>query len=99
MKTTASLFAPIVLGITSALYMMLAKTFGGIAPLPISSQSFLAALGLYLVVMVPIIAYFSVCLATGGDKAEFAGTLGRAWPTSLALFTLATGVAAAGLGI
>jgi len=99
MKSTASFFAPLVLGITSALYMLLEKSFGSIAPLPVSSLSFMAALGLYLVVMVPIIANFSVGLETGGDGAELAGFLGKAWPTSLGLFTLAAAFSVIGLGI
>jgi hypothetical protein len=99
MKSTASFFAPLVLGITSALYMLLEKSFGSVAPLPISSLSFMAALGLYLVVMVPIIANFSVGLETGGDGAELAGFLGKAWPTSLGLFTLAAAFSVIGLGI
>ena len=99
MKSTASFFAPLVLGITAALYLLLAKSFGDIAPLPISTQSFVAALGIYLVVMVPVIANFSVGLETGEDKAELWGFLGRAWPLSLALFTAATAATVIGLGV
>ena len=59
----------------------------------------MAALGIYLVIMVPIIANFSVGLETGGDGAELAGFLGKAWPTSLGLFTLAAAFSVIGLGI
>lgn len=99
MKSTATFFAPMVLGITSALYLLLAKSFAGLAPLPLSPQSFIAALGVYLVAMVPVIVNFSVGLETGGDGSELAGALGKAWPLSLALFTTATTVAIAGLGV
>lgn len=98
MKSTATFFGPLVLGITSALYVLLAKSFGGFGPLPMSPQSFIAALGIYLVMMVPIVTNFSVGLETGGDRSELAGALGKAWPMSLALFTAATAMAVAGLG-
>ena len=99
MKSTASFFAPLVLGITSALYLLLSKSFGNLASLPISSQSFVGALGVYLFVMVPIITNFSIGLETGGDKTEFANTLGKTWPLAMALFTLAIAISVMGLGI
>ena len=97
MQSTALLFAPIVLGVTCALYGLLARSFAELVSLGLSPSGFLGVVGVYLVLAVLVITYFSVGVARGRDLVEVRLQLVRAWPVSMAVFTLAFLVARAGL--
>lgn len=97
MQSTAILFAPIVLGVTCALYGLLARSFSELVTLGLTPAAFLGVVGVYLVLAVAVITYFSVGVARGRDPGEVRAQLVRAWPASLAVFTVAFLVAQAGL--
>ncbi len=97
MQSTALLFAPIVLGVTCALYGLLARSFADLVTLGLPPSGFLAAVGAYLLMAVFVITYFSVGVSRGRDPLEVRLQLVRAWPVSMAVFTLAFLVARAGL--
>ncbi len=97
MQSTAILFAPIVLGVTCALYGLLSRSFSEFVTLGLTPAAFLGVVGVYLVLAVAVITYFSVGVARGRAPGEMRAQLVRAWPASLAVFTVAFLVAQAGL--
>lgn len=98
MKATAVFFAPVVLGVTAALYLLLSKAFASLATLPTSPGAFIAILGLYLLALTAIVVYFTVGVEHGKDRILFRWTLARTLPQSIAIFSLSVIVARAWLG-
>src|SRR5437773_2408913 len=94
MQTTGALFAPIVLGVTCALYGLLARAFSRIVVLGLSPPTFLAVVGVYLILAVAVITYFRVGVAGGRDSIQVRVQLMKAWPISMAVFTIAFVVSA-----
>jgi Flp pilus assembly protein TadB len=97
MQTTGAFFAPIVLGVTCALYGLLTRAFSSIVVLGLSPVTFLGVVGVYLLLAVAVITYFRVGIAHGRDPIEVRAQLARAWPVSMAVFTAAFLVSELGL--
>jgi hypothetical protein len=85
MKSTATLFAPLIMGVTVGLFSMLSRTFGELGPgiemMPL--WAFAASVGVYLALMALVISHFCSRLLYGDDEVEFrwrAGTtLAMSW--------------------
>ncbi len=92
-RATGLLFAPIVMGITAALYVLLAETFGGLAGGPrvemIPTPVFILIVGLYLLFTVLIVIYFVAGIQHGEDWIERKYLMGQSIPVALVVFTLA----------
>lgn len=91
MKSTGILFAPLVMGITAALYVLLSREF---AMIPGSSQllsndAFFLIIGIYLILMVIVTIYFSVGIEHGEDKVELKHNIGNAVPIAVIVYALA----------
>jgi Flp pilus assembly protein TadB len=89
MKSTGILFAPLVMGITASLYVLLSREF---ADLPGSSQlltneAFFLIIGIYLILMVIVITYFSVGIEHGEDRVELKHSLGFAVPIAVLIYS------------
>lgn len=92
MTGTAIAFAPLVMGMTGALYILLTGVFQ--AGLPVSIPVFFSVMGVYLLEIVIVITYFSVGVEQGGDETTFQSNLGFSLVIAAAVF-----VAAAILGL
>ncbi len=74
MTGTAVVFAPLVMGMTGALYILLTTVLG--SGLPVSIWVFFSVLGIYLLEIVVVINYFTVGVEQGGDETSFKSNLG-----------------------
>jgi hypothetical protein len=88
MKSTGILFAPLVMGITASLYVLLSREF---AMLPgstqlLSNEAFFLVIGIYLILMVMIIVYFSVGIEHGEDRIELKHSIGNAVPVAVIVY-------------
>ena len=95
MRATATFFAPVVLGVTGALYGLLARAFASVASLPMPPATFHAALGVYLLLATGAIQHFATRIDTGGDPGAFGAALARALPVAYGVFAVT--LSAAGL--
>jgi Flp pilus assembly protein TadB len=97
MRSTATLFAPIILGITSALYLVVAR----LAPsLPLSSAAdvisplpagtFALVLGGFVLAITAATMHFTSRLAHGDDRLEGRYQTARALPVAVAVFTVSS---------
>ncbi len=91
MKATGALFAPIVMGITSSLYVLLSdilqeEEIGGATML--DSHVFTFIVGFYLIQILFVIIYFSVGIKDGGDRIEREYMIGTMLPVAVALFSV-----------
>ena len=96
MRATATVFAPIVLGVTGALYGLLASAFATVATLPMPPPVFHVALGVYLALATAGILHFVTRVEHGGDPAAFGASLARTLPVGFAVYgatLLAAGLA------
>lgn len=90
MRSTALVFAPLVMGITAALYVLLSDALSVISSSPmVPASTFFLVLGIYLVLTVIIIMYFCTGIEHGDDKIERMVNIGQALPISAVVFTLA----------
>ncbi|MDE1821075.1 MAG: type II secretion system F family protein [Euryarchaeota archaeon] len=76
MKGSAFFFAPIVMGMTGALYLLLSGVLASGA-LAVPPPLFFAVMGVYLLEMVFIIGAFSIGIETGGDRLKFWTLVGQ----------------------
>lgn len=90
MRATAAFFGPVVLGVTGALYGILARAFAGFASLPMEPATFEAALGVYLVLTTAAIVYFASRIEAGDDWTAFGASLTRTLPLGFGLFAATT---------
>jgi Flp pilus assembly protein TadB len=102
MRTTALFFAPLVMGITAALYVVLAGVTAGLGPggsapglstaiqQSIPAPAFTLIIGAYLLLTVVIIMAFTSGIRNGPDGAARRYEIGTALPAAMAVFTLAT---------
>ena len=101
MTSTALIFAPVVLGVTSALYFVMAHvmeglkgvsgagfSFGGGTVVPY--QTFTLVLGFYLFLTVLVISYFVSGMKEGDDPVDLRYQIGRTMPIALLIYSLAT---------
>lgn len=91
MKSTGILFAPLVMGITASLYVLLSREF---ALLPgstqlLSNDAFFLIIGIYLVLMVMVTVYFSVGIEHGEDWIELKHSIGNALPIAVTVYAVA----------
>jgi Flp pilus assembly protein TadB len=110
MRATAMLFAPLVMGITAALYITLSDvtqglSIGGTAfglnsamRQSISAPVFVSIIGIYLLLTVIILMYFTSGMRQGGDPVERKWDIGTALPVAMALFTVSTLLGGAMMG-
>jgi len=94
MRSTATLFAPLIMGVTVGLYALLSHTFeglGGGGMMPV--WLFAAVVGVYLAMMVAVISYFCSRLLYGEDGVELRSRIGKSLITSWVVFSAATLVA------
>jgi Flp pilus assembly protein TadB len=102
MRTTAIFFAPLVMGITAALFMVLSTVtrgidLGGAGELGLSvavkesvpAPLFTLIIGAYLLLTVTIIMYFTSGIRSGPDPVQRRYEIGTALPVAMAVFTLA----------
>lgn len=99
MENTAKLFGPLILGVTLGLFIMLSGTGGlmtastagsggGDAGVAVSVFPLAVALGIYLISLVVVIAYFTSGARWGRDRDRFFQSLGRIMPPALVVFSL-----------
>jgi Flp pilus assembly protein TadB len=101
MTSTALIFAPVVLGVTSALYFVMAHvmeglkgisgagfSFGGGPIVPF--QTFTLVLGVYLFLTVLIITYFVSGMKEGDDPVDMRYQIGRTMPVALLIYSVAS---------
>jgi Flp pilus assembly protein TadB len=102
MSSTALVFAPVVMGVTSALYYVMATviaglenvegggfTFGTGGPV-VPYDLFTFILGIYLLLTVLVITYFVSGMKEGDDPVELRFQIGRTVPVALVIFTVAS---------
>ena len=91
MRTTSMFFAPMVMGITVAMYSLLSQQFsqlgdgGGSMLLP---MDFALIMGVYLMLSTVISSYFVIGISEVGDKVSLARSIGIGLPLSTVLFVL-----------
>jgi hypothetical protein len=102
MRATAMLFAPLVMGITAALYITLSGVteglnIGGAAfglsaavKQSIPAPVFVSIIGIYLMLTVIILMHFTSGMRQAGDAVERKWDIGTALPVAMALFTIST---------
>jgi Flp pilus assembly protein TadB len=102
MRTTAMFFAPLVMGITAALFTVLSSVtqgidLGGAGQIGLSvavkesvpAPIFTLIIGAYLLLTVGIIMFFTSGIRSGPDKVQRQYEMGTALPVAMAVFTLA----------
>jgi Flp pilus assembly protein TadB len=88
MTGTAIAFAPLVMGMTGALYILLTTVLAS-GQLPVSVPVFFTVLGVYLLEIVLVINYFAVGVESGGDETAMQSNLGVFLVVSAAVFFMA----------
>ncbi len=91
MNATGIIFAPLVMGITSSLYIFLSEIFGDIGmggEGMVESYLFIFIVGLYLIQILIVIIYFSVGIQYGGDRIERNYSIGTMLPVALVLYSI-----------
>ncbi len=88
MKSTGLLFAPLVMGITASLYVLLSREFANLpgSTQMISNDLFFIVIGVYLIMMVIVTIYFSVGIEHGEDSIELRYSLGNAVPIAVVVY-------------
>jgi len=102
MRTTAMFFAPLVMGITAALFMVLSSVtegidIGGAGQMGLSvavrqsipAPLFTLIIGAYLLLTVTIIMFFTSGIRSGPDPVQRRYEIGTALPVAMAVFTMA----------
>ncbi len=92
MKATAMIFAPLVMGITSALYVLLSTSF---SQMPMATQMipqniFFLIIGIYLILTVAIIMYFTTGIEHGDDRTQLNYNLGIGLPVASVVYVTVT---------
>ena len=98
---TALIFAPVVLGVTSALYFVMSHvmeglrgvsaagfSFGGGPIVPFEAFAFI--LGVYLFLTVLVITYFVSGMKERDDAVELRYQIGRTMPVALLIYSVAS---------
>jgi hypothetical protein len=88
MKSTGLLFAPLVMGITASLYVLLSREFANLpgSTQMLSNDLFFMVIGVYLILMVMVTVYFSVGIEHGEDRIELRYSLGNAVPLAIVVY-------------
>lgn len=90
MKTTGMIFAPLVMGITAALYVLLSKEFSKMpnAVPMIPNDVFFLILGFYLAFVVIITMFFTNGIEHGEDRVQLKYSIGSALPVAVIIYTV-----------
>jgi hypothetical protein len=95
MRSTAVLFAPVILGITSALYLVVARlapslpfSSGSVAPMPVGA--FALVLGAFVMAVTTATMVFTARLSHGDDPLEGRYQAARALPVAVGVFSVAS---------
>ncbi|MCX8173627.1 MAG: hypothetical protein N3F63_03340 [Thermoplasmata archaeon] len=100
MKTTAIVFAPIVMGMTSALYVLLSKTLIAITQSQlISIHVFYLILGIYLILTDLIIIYFVTGVEHGEDWSERKAMAATTLPIAVLIYAVTTVMGQLAIGV
>ncbi len=86
MRATALFFAPLVMGITAAMYVLLSAAFSALQAPPISPQIFFLVLGVYLLLTVISITYFTNGIERGVDRAHLMYSIGMGMPIASTIY-------------
>ena len=97
MKGSAFFFAPVVMGMTGALYLLLSGVLASGA-LAVPPVLFFAVMGTYLLEMVFIIGHFSIGIETGGDRLRFWTLVGQFLWIAMAVFAVGSIIGVLTLG-
>ena len=95
MRSTAVLFAPVILGITSALYLVVARLAptlpfsSDVAP-PMAAGTFAMVLGIFVMAITAATMHFTSRLSHGDDPVEGRYQAARALPVAIGVFTIAS---------
>ncbi len=92
MKMTALFFAPIVMGVTFALFVLLTDTFGmiGSSDDMMAPHFFFIVLGIYLSLMIAISMYFVTTIEKGNDQIERNHSIGIGLIVGIGVFTISS---------
>jgi Flp pilus assembly protein TadB len=95
MRSTAVLFAPVILGITSALYLVVARLapslpFSSDAAAPMAAGTFALVLGIFVMAITVATMQFTSRLSHGDDPVEGRYQSARALPVAIGIFTIAS---------
>ncbi len=102
MNATGIIFAPLVMGITSSLYIFLSDLFEDIAAggaEMVDSHIFTFVVGLYLIQILIVIIYFSVGIQHGGDRIERNYSIGTMLPVAMILYSITVAVTQIAIGV
>lgn len=86
MRTTSTIFAPIVFGITLSLYGTLFDAFSGITTNILEVGAFSLILGVYLILIVIITMYFCAGIYWSGDRIVWKSYIGNSMPIAVVLY-------------
>ena len=91
-KMTALFFAPIVMGVTFALYVLLTNTFGmiGSSGDMMAPHFFFIVLGIYLSLMIAVSMYFVTAIEKGNDEVERNHSVGIGLIVGIGVFTVSS---------
>jgi hypothetical protein len=95
MRSTAVLFAPVILGITSALYLVVARLapslpFSSDATAPMAAGTFAMVLGVFVMAITVATMLFTARLSHGDDPVEGRYQAARALPVAVGVFTISS---------
>jgi len=95
MRSTAVLFAPVILGITSALYLVVARLaptlpFSSDVAAPMAAGTFAMVLGIFVMAITAATMHFTSRLSHGDDPVEGRYQTARALPVTIGVFTVAS---------
>jgi purine-cytosine permease-like protein len=100
MRNTATLFAPLIMGVTVGLFALLSRTFAdvgeGVEMMPV--WLFALVVGIYLALMVLVISHFCSRLLDGDDAVELRWRTGTALAMSWLVFAGAVVVSQTAFG-
>ncbi len=100
MRSTAALFAPLIMGVTVGLFALLSSTFAdvgdGVEMMPV--WLFALVVGVYLVLMVLVISHFCSRLLDGDDKVDLRWRVGTSLAISWMVFAASVSVAYSAFG-
>jgi len=95
MRSTAVLFAPVILGITSALYLVVARLapslpFSSSSAAPMPAGAFGLVLGVFVMAIAVVTMLFTSRLSHGDDPLEGRYQAARALPVAVGVYTVAS---------
>ncbi len=97
MRSTATIFAPVILGITTALYLVVARlapslptSSGALVAAPMPAAGFALVLGAFVLAIAAATMHFTANLSHGDDAIEGRYQAARALPVAVAVFTVAS---------